>query len=209
MYSAGISPNTLAVLKKLATTSLKKHYYLAGGTACALHFGHRLSYDLDFFSQNPLNPQEIAAQLYPLGKLIIDQNDDDTMLGFLDEVKISFFIYPYPLLEVPEPYESVQIASKKDLACMKLEVVSSRGSKRDFIDLYQIAQEYPLSKQFEWFTKKYQGTNISTTHVLKSLTYFVDAEAEPMPIMNFEVDWETVKRFFQKEAVKITKSWGL
>lgn len=209
MRTAGIAPDTLAVLKKVAATSLKDHYYLAGGTACALHFGHRLSHDLDFFSLDPIDPQQLLVLLKPLGQLRTTQNEPGTFNGMLDEVKISFFIYPYPLIDKTIEYESAQIASIKDLACMKLEVVSSRGSKRDFIDLYQISQQYPLSQQLEWFKQKYQNTNISTTHIIKSLSYFDDAQDEPMPTMNIDLEWKAVKQYFIDEVKQISHQWGL
>ncbi len=209
MHTDGISPNTLAVLKKVASTPLAKTYYLAGGTACALHFGHRLSYDLDFFSQNPLSPLEIDKYLRPLGKVSYVQNEPGTMNGQLDDVKISFFIYPYTMLDEPQDFESVPIASIKDLSCMKLEVVSSRGSKRDFIDLYQISQEFQLEQQFDWFETKYKQSNVSLTHVLKSLVYFADADPEPMPVMQVDLDWETVKQYFLVQVKQLSRKWGL
>lgn len=200
MQSIGINPATLTTLKKISQTKMADNYYLAGGTACALHLGHRLSYDLDFFSLTPSDPQLIRNELISQGEIGIIQNDSGTFNGSLDETKVSFFIYPYKLIDELITFEGVMIAGIRDLACMKLEVVSSRGSKRDFIDLFFLAQKYDLNTMLTWFKDKYSNSNISISHVMKSLVYFNDAEADPMPIMHINIEWEQVKTYFISEV---------
>ena len=209
MYSAGINQQTLTTLDKIARIDIAKKYYLAGGTACALHLGHRQSSDLDFFSESPLDPPIIRNQLISLGKLEIIQNDQGTFNGSLDTTKISFFVYPYQLLDKTENYHDIQISSIRDLACMKLESISSRGAKRDFIDLYFIAQLYPLTEMFSWFETKFSGQQVSKTNVLKSLIYFEDARDDPMPIMHHLISWEKVKQYFLDIVPSIAHTWGL
>lgn len=92
--------------------------------------GHRLSFDLDWFSDKPVEPRIIVAKLKDLGKLEVFQNDEGTFNGSFNEVKLSFFIYPYPLLFPLHDYEGVKVADIKDIACMKLDAISRRGQKR-------------------------------------------------------------------------------
>jgi len=73
-------------------------FYLAGGTALALLLGHRISIDLDFFSENAFSVSSLVLQLNTLGNLKIEDQSENTFNGSLDGVKISFFYYPYPLL---------------------------------------------------------------------------------------------------------------
>ncbi|MFH1967544.1 MAG: nucleotidyl transferase AbiEii/AbiGii toxin family protein, partial [Patescibacteria group bacterium] len=189
MHQTGISPQTLSTLQTICHLSFVKKYYLAGGTACALHLGHRLSFDLDFFTKTPATPQEIRNTLLTTGSLEIYQNETGTFNGSLNDTKISFFIYPYPLIHKLDVFENVAIASQADLICMKLESVASRGVKRDFIDLYYLLLQVGLTQAMTWFEEKYAGQNVSIAHVLKSLTYFADAESEPMPNMLLATNW--------------------
>jgi hypothetical protein len=72
MFTNAISPATRRCLETLKKTTLTTNYYLAGGTVAALYLGHRISYDLDFFSDTPMEPTQIAQELGRLGKLETD-----------------------------------------------------------------------------------------------------------------------------------------
>lgn len=96
------------------------------------------------------------------------------------------------------------MADSRDIGCMKIDAISSRGSKRDFIDLFFICQKIiPLEKLLRLFGKKYKSVSYNRMHILKSLSYFEDAEKEPMPKMIISINWEKVKPFFKKEVKKI------
>lgn len=84
---------------------------------------------------------------------------------------------------------------------MKLAAVSGRGNRKDFIDLYMILRDRPqLKEYFEWLPRKYGTSRVNAYHILKSLTYFDDAEAEPMPRMLVPFKWKECKSFFIREA---------
>jgi predicted nucleotidyltransferase component of viral defense system len=208
MNQLGISPATLKTLGKVAELEFVSKYYLAGGTACALHYGHRLSFDLDFFSQTPTTPENIRNQLIEIGNLKIIQNEKGTFNGILDQTKLSFFIYPYPLISPSQTFH-VQVASVKDLACMKLESISSRGAKRDFIDLYYICLEHTLTTCIGWFKEKFQKQNVSLAHVIKSLVYFTDADLEPMPQMHTNIQWDEIKNYYLSQLPDLVAEQGL
>lgn len=131
----------------------------------------------------------------------MEQENEGTFLGALDDLRISFFIYPYRLLAPPTLFGTVRIAALEDLAVMKLDAIASRGKKRDFIDLYFIRRDFlPLREMLPLVERKYEGVEYNFTHLLKSLMYFEDAEADPMPEMLEPVSWPDVRRFFEREA---------
>jgi hypothetical protein len=201
MYVEGISARVQTSLELVGQTPLAAQFYLAGGTAAALHLGHRRSYDLDFFSPAPFDEGAPRRFLGPLGRLIVEQEDKGTFLGTLDGVPISFFIYPYRLLAPPVLFGAVQIVALEDLAVMKLDAVASRGKKRDFLDLYFMCRDFlTLREMLPLVERKYEGVEYNFTHLLKSLMYFEDAEADPMPEMLKPVSWPDVRRFFEQEA---------
>ncbi len=201
-------PASDEVLAALNRTLMLSQFYLAGGTGLALMLGHRLSRDFDFFSADLFNEEVLIQKLIGLNNLTIVAKDQHTLHLTLKDIKVSFLGYQYPLLFQTKKYQSdigisIDVADERDIACMKISAVSSRGTKRDFVDLYTVAQLYNLSELFELFKHKFSLTPYNNVHILKSLTYFADAELDPMPNMLFPISWDTVKKFFVSEVPKL------
>jgi hypothetical protein len=207
MFERVLSSTIQKNLARIAETALVKQFYLAGGTAVALHLGHRQSYDLDFFTQEWGFATDLLRQeLAPLGELTVLHQEGKTFIATLNGAQISFFIYPYPLLETLAVFAGIRLASLSDLAAMKLDTISSRGAKRDFVDLYQICQDaFSLREAIRHFERKYTGVKYSLIHLLKSLEYFEDAEPDPMPPMLVPLEWGEVKRFFEDEVRRLMR----
>lgn len=122
----------------------------------------------------------------------------------LHDTKLSFFCVNDPFLFSALPYSFFSIADIRDIALMKLAAVSGRGSRKDFVDLFLILQNEPALKEyFDLLPKKYDPRRLNTYHILKSLTYFEDAEAEPMPQMLIPFSREECKAFFISQACAI------
>ncbi len=208
MFVNVLSPTARQNLATIANTALARRFYLAGGTAVALHLGHRFSYDLDFFTPEQSFPADLPRrELGHRGDLAVTQEDAGTFLGTFNGIRISFFIYPYSLLETPVELEGVPIAGLPDLTAMKLDAISSRGRKRDFIDLYQICQDvFPIEQAIQHFEQKYTGVNYSMVHLLKSLAYFEDAGDDPMPQMLTSLEWTDVRCFFEAETRRLMRN---
>lgn len=120
--------------------------------------------------------------------------------------KVSFIGYQYPLLFPLTEFHGLAVADVRDIACMKLWALASRGSRRDFVDLYAVAQQYGIPQLFDLFQRKFAQANYNLLHVRKSLTYFADAEKEPIPDMLVSLSWEDIKQFFLDEARKLQRS---
>lgn len=178
-------------------------FYLAGGTGLALRFGHRISKDLDFFTAATFNIDHMIQKLGSLGNFQLELKAEQTVVGILNETKLSFLGYPYPLLDPVFKMRGVQIAAISDIACMKIDAISSRGTKRDFIDLFFIVQDITLNRMLDLFEKKYATIKYNLMHVKKSLVYFGDADPDPMPDMLKPIEWDKVKSFFQIEVQKL------
>lgn len=201
MFTRGLSQQTQKNLVILSKILFVSKYYLAGGTALSLHYGHRFSYDLDFFSLEPEKSFIITSSLKDKGKLEIFQNDEGTFNGQLNGIKLSFFIYPYKAISPFSKYNNIKVAGISDIACMKINAISSRGTKRDFVDLYSICKrDNQLARLLKLFEKKYAAVKYNMLHIIKSLVYFKDAEEEEMPSMVDEIDWKAVKKFFVQEV---------
>ena len=209
MFTRTLSDNTAAALALLGTSHLCDGAYLAGGTALALHLGHRISIDLDFF--NPLNfdSHEIVTKLKSLGEYESDQQTEKTINGVFNSVKFSYFYYSYKLVAETVDFDGIAIANLEDIAAMKLVAITDRGTKKDYVDLYFLSQQYSFEKMFEFYDKKYHLIDSNRMIILKSMGYFIDADESEMPVMIKNIEWETVKRFFISEVRRLSNKYLL
>ena len=201
MYEEILNKKTKSLLNEIGKTKVSKKFYLAGGTSLALQIGHRKSIDLDWFSKQGFSNKDLKDQIRIIGKMRIDEEEKDTLDCSLDGIRLSFFKYPYKILFPFVKYNKhIQLADLRDIACMKIDAVSSRGDKKDFIDIYFLLKEFSLKQLLDLFDKKYKEIKYNKLHILKSLTYFKDAEKQPMPIMLKKVNWKDVKKEIIKEV---------
>ena len=205
MYPKTLYPKTKQVLIKLVKQGLVTDFYLAGGTGLSLQLGHRKSIDLDFFTDNFPKRDLLLASLKKLKPKIIHEARGTLDLS-IEGVMVSFLEYRYPLISDLTDFEGVKMASVVDIACMKLTAISSRGSKKDFVDFYEILKIFSLEQLFDNFEKKYKGVKYQKLHLLKSLVYFADAESDPEPILLKKMDWNIVKKKLEKEIKAHLKS---
>ena len=190
-------------LKDLERVSAIRNFYRADGTGLALHVGHRRSMDLDFFSREPFDPDAILGKVETVERLRVLVKDVETLHLTIGETKVSFLGYWYPLLFPCEALFEVKVADPRDIACMKISAIAGHGTKRDFIDLYAVSKHHGLEQLLAWFKAKYARANYSTVHILKSLTYFEEAEKDPVPDMLANLTWEMIKQFFTAEAPRL------
>ena len=183
-------------------------FYLAGGTALALELNHRTSLDFDFYTKRKFDNKKLFQELEKKFKnTILIQKAEQTLIVKINEVEVSFFHYPYPLIFPSIKLKGVNLASKEDIAAMKIIAISDRGTKRDFIDIYFLLEEFSLEEIFEFVKKKYPMFNIYVG--LRGLTYFVDAEKAQkrrLYLIHF-VSWNEVKKFLIKEVRKYQEKW--
>jgi hypothetical protein len=196
-----------SLLELLSRIPEARTFYMAGGTALALHLGHRRSRDFDFFRRQDFVPQDLASALGGANRVEVLQEAAGTLTVRLHDVPTSFFRYDYPLLRpLRESPWSLPLAEPDDIAAMKLSALAGRGSRKDFVDLYAYARQVaPLDQAFEWFRQKYRGVTVDPYHLLRSLSYFDDAEAEPMPEVLGEITWDAVKSFFRAESARLLR----
>ncbi len=196
-------------LAKINRESLIKRFYLAGGSALNIHLKHRLSFDLDFFSRKKFNAMRLISELKPNHEIKVLAMEEGTLRLLLDNVPVSFFEYPYLLLE-SKIYQGIQIASVLDIALMKVIAILQRGERKDFIDLYYILTRGGMSMEeiLDAMDKKFKGVRIEKGSIFKSLSYFQEAEKSG-PVMPEKGDWPKAKKFFRAEVARLISDSGL
>ena len=203
-----LPPATKKVFEWLRHQSFLEQFYLAGGTALALYFGHRMSVDLDFFSSSSFQPGVLMRQLKQFGTWSTVKRLPNTLVGDLNRAKLSFFTIPDQPAKLPTKLDSLRIAELLDLALMKIMAISDRGTKRDFIDLYVLCHRFmPLPDLIVKLPKRYGRWAYNLNHIVLSLGYFKDAEKDRSPHMLEPLDWKTVKTYFHKESERLVKNF--
>ncbi|HEY4760640.1 MAG TPA: nucleotidyl transferase AbiEii/AbiGii toxin family protein [Thermoguttaceae bacterium] len=186
-------------------------FYLAGGTALALQIGHRTSVDFDFYSKEPFDNLELLASLQEqISDLTVQSQEEKTLRVFSQDTEVSFFVYPYPLIRPTVQFDQLKLASKEDIAAMKLIAIVQRGTQRDFVDIYFLLQEFSLRELLSFATQKFAG--YQEMLFLKALVFFDDAEntvpQSGVRVLKPDYSWQKAKAYVIAEVKKYQLEMG-
>jgi hypothetical protein len=201
LYVHTVQPGTLGLLKKIMSIPELAGFNLAGGTSLALQIGHRISIDLDLFGVRPFEKEEILELVSGLGAYHLIHQTKNILVFNIEGVKVDFVNYKYPLLQEVRLEEGIRLLSLPDICAMKLSAITGRGRKRDFVDLFFLMKRYSLQELLAFYNAKYpDGAEFL---VVRSLTYFEDADLDEDMLLFEEADWSTVKETIAKEVKKL------
>lgn len=203
LHTETVQPELLELLSKIMIDPLFNKFRLVGGTSLALQIGHRQSIDIDLFGDQELEEYEISDFLSQLGKIQVLKKSKNILIYNVNGVKVDFVNYKYPWLTSVISENGFRLASKEDIGAMKLNAIAGRGSKKDFIDLYFLLNEFSLEELIGFYGDKYQDG--SEFLVLKSLSYFADADTEPTPLMLKDANWDKIKNQIANSTKKYIK----
>ena len=202
-----LTPGTRDAFRLLGGLDFINRFYLAGGTGLALHFGHRFSADLDFFSAEADavgNDERSALRSFlndPTLEITFDK--DSTFVAAWRGVGVSFFrLNLYPVVKPTLLLDNIPIASVEEIGAMKLAAIIDRGTRKDYVDLYFILERVSLDLLFRIAAKKYAKVRSFPVSATRALSYFNDAEALPMPQMIDKTPWTKMKKFLETKAIE-------
>jgi hypothetical protein len=208
-HDAAMTPACHQALDYLRRQSFIGGFYLAGGTALALQIGHRISTDLDWFStERPLliaERDEIGLALSQSERFQVMSEQDGLLFTQLYDANVSFIYQHHRLLEPTVEYQGVQLASPIDIGLMKLAAINSRGTRRDFIDVYCLRKTVTLDRLLELAAIKYADRPSFLAVAVRALAYFEDAEVQPMPRMLTPVRWAAVRAYCEAAARRMAR----
>lgn len=193
----GITPAQVAALQRIAP-ALEPGTYLAGGVAAGLALGHRISKDLDLFVPADFDEDRLAERLaanVPEARIV--GRARGTLHLEIGGVPTSILSYRYPSLHPPESKSGLPlpVVSEDDLVCMKLSAIAGRGAAKDFWDLEMLLERGAaggsLAGALRLFATKYGSEDVG--HVVRSLAYFGDADAAPLPLGMSSATWSEIK----------------
>jgi hypothetical protein len=193
-----LAPEADALLARLAVPLAAGELYLAGSGALALYLGHRPVRDLDLMAMaNRLTPPERRDLLQALLAVEPSLRVETARDGYLalrgpEGVALRLYYYPYPLAAPTEEHRGVEVASAVDLGLMKLGAVISRGTRRDFVDLYLLCRQLPLAALLAAAADKFGHVGDFPLQALKALADLSETADEPMPRLATPLAWDQV-----------------
>jgi predicted nucleotidyltransferase component of viral defense system len=197
-----IEPRTLELLKSLLKEPFLANNFLVGGTSLALQMGHRFSIDLDLFTHDAFEADPLLEALRSKFKVQPLTVTDTIFIAVVEGIKVDCVHFKYPFSFPVIQEDGVRMADARDVAPMKLDAVTKRGSKKDFYDMYYLFEQFTPIQVLEWYTNMFQHS--TSFHVIRSLTYFEDAEETEDPIVfDKKVTWPLVK----ERMIKVVRDY--
>ena len=193
LYLETVESSTLELLKKLQRLPVLEQTRLVGGTALALQLGHRKSIDLDFFGTVDCEAEYLRESIAGIASLTILKESPHIHIYIVDGIKVDIVNYKYPWLDDVVLEQGLRLASVSDIAAMKITAIIGRGTKKDFIDIAFLLHHFSLEEILHFYAAKYNDSSVFMA--MKSLAYFDDAEAAPMPDMFVNQSWQQVKAY--------------
>lgn len=196
-----VSSATLELLKTICLIKEFELFGLGGGTNLALRMNHRISIDLDFFTNINFDTSsifQIITRKFPSAELLFEQNQ--TMIFTINDVRVDFVLYPFSWRHPLEVIEGARLISIEDIIPMKLQAVSNRNAKKDYYDIAALLKQYSLSRMLKIFSSKFPKIDVG--FIIHSLTDFekADTELDPDTTGNSPT-WNEI-RFQLSDAVK-------
>jgi predicted nucleotidyltransferase component of viral defense system len=179
-----------------------RNFSLVGGTALSLLYGHRISVDLDLFSNKPFELAEIVEALKNTFRDKFIMEEKPARFGifcYIDEVKIDIIRHPHPLLRPELNIDDIRMFSTEDIIAMKVQAILGRGKKKDFWDIAELLQHFSMADFIRFHNEKYATKNLLIT-VPQAITYFGDAEESEDPVSLKKQTWSGVKKFINAKV---------
>jgi hypothetical protein len=177
-----------------------------GGTALSLQLGHRISDDIDLFTREDIEKEEILDFLNSNYKedFQINNIQAKVLQITVTDIKVDFVRYDYNLIENIKEENGIRYLGKRDIAAMKLLAVANRGDQaKDFIDIFYLLKEFPLSEMFNFYKQKFCQKDVSI--IKRSLTYFddvTDSNWASVKLLNDKISADEVKHTIIDEVKK-------
>jgi hypothetical protein len=205
LQKQAVSKKLLGLVEQLQQIPALNEFVLVGGTSLALQMGHRISEDIDLFTQNDIDQELVMETLKKeFGKSFsVSALSHNTINCVISDIKIDLLRHGYPYIDKVIAEDNLRLLGSPDIAAMKLNAIAGTGTRvKDFIDVYFLLDRFSLKQMFSFYKKKYTDQDIY--HVRKSLTYFDDIPPDSWKtvrlIQEKELDFDTMKKKLLKSV---------
>lgn len=180
-----------------------KGFYLVGGTALALQIGHRLSVDFDMFTDAELPPRILdkIKRTFSNSLIFVTYSVPGQLNVAVDQMKMTFFEYPYPLVEPLLNFDGIQLLSIKEIAASKAFSIGKRLSYKDYVDWYFMLSEKHVSlpEVIRLCEQKY-GNDFNDRLFLSQLASMDDIKIQKIDYLRNPVERNEIQQFLEEQV---------
>ena len=199
-----VEPETLALLKRLQNIPELENFSLVGGTALSLKYGHRLSVDLDFFSNLPVKFDKEAivnALRKEFGTDFMPEISPAkwAVFSFIKNVKVDIVSYPHNIIRELDITDGLRMYSTADIIAMKFNAILGRGKKKDFWDIAELLKNFELKDMLAYHKEKYPAQMLLIS-IPSALNYFADADESEDPVSLKGQTWQSIKKLITQKV---------
>lgn len=197
-----VEPHTFSILKQLMQMPELQGFSLVGGTALSLLYGHRISVDLDLFSNQSFDNNDIVIALQKTFGNKFNNRSTNPRFGifcFIENVKVDIVRHPHPIIRPDLLIDGIRMFSKEDIVAMKVQAILGRGKKKDFWDIAELLNDYSIENFINFHKEKYSTQNLFIT-VPQAITYFTDADESEDPVSLKKQTWPKIQQIIQKKV---------
>lgn len=194
LHKETIGAATLELLRRLMCDERLHGFVLVGGTSLALQMGHRISVDLDLFTEKEFVADELREYLEQNYHLQTDYLAFATVKGEIEGVQVDCIAHAYPWLKPFVLEEGVRLASLEDICAMKLNAIAGNGTRiKDFVDVAYLSSRFSLEQMLKFYEEKYHANPLMP---LKGIVYFADINKNaPVKMANGKpLDWKSIEK---------------
>ena len=196
-----VEPRTFSILRELMEIPEMQDFHLVGVTALSLLYGHRISEDLDLFTNIKFENETVANSLTKKfeDNIIIRSSSNFGIFSFIENVKVDIIRFPHPFIRPIQIIDGIRMFSVEDIIAMKVQAILGRGKKKDFWDVAELLDHYTVADFVKFHKEKYTTQNLLIT-VPQAITYFDDADESEDPTSLKNQTWQSVKNKIQKKV---------
>ena len=174
-----VEKETFRLLERLQDESLLSSTRLVGGTSLALQIAHRISTDIDLFTTEPFDFDEVFNMLSVQFGLIPTRTNPHTIIGFIDNIKVDVIYHPFTWIDAPVIEGNIRLASIKDITAMKIHAITNSGQRpKDFVDIAFLSKYFSYNTMKEFALEKYPAYDPIMFD--KAINYFEDIDTDAM-----------------------------
>ncbi len=175
LQTGTVKESTFGLLKRLQAEPLLSTTRLVGGTALSLQIGHRESDDLDLFSVEPIDGLRVQSLLIDKYGFVPSVARENTLIGFIDGVKIDVIHHPFPRLEEAIEEDGIRLATIADIAAMKMHAIINSGKRpKDFVDVAFLSMHFSYNEIKRLLLRRYPAYDPIMAD--KAIIYFGDID---------------------------------
>jgi predicted nucleotidyltransferase component of viral defense system len=209
IYKTTVSDLLWEILTKLMALEELKSFRLVGGTSLSLLLGHRMSMDIDLFTDAEYNSidfdfiDKLFLETFNYVEMGFGGNNSMGKSYFIgnsenDTIKVDLFYtdpFVFPLIK----YENLRLSQLEEITAMKLEVIGNNGRKKDFWDLHELIEHFTWDQMLDFYKKRYPYS-YSRSEIVNKLTDFSEADTDLDPICLKNKYWELIKLDFEEAS---------